>query len=180
MVVMKRFSGMRKMIAAILLALVSGACPAGNNPDAVRQDKLLELISEYRGKSDFNVIQIGAFGSSAIKTLLHAAAALDSEDEDLQSAMNVIKGIRKIAIVDYRNCTDDVCSGFDKRLARLLDDCDMLLETKDNDDVMSMYGVVDENSEEVKDFVLYSPTERTLVCLFGTIDINAVAKLVAE
>lgn len=161
----------------MMLALMPVVCFAGKNSDAVRQEKLLELISDYSDEDGFDIVQIGSLGTSVIKALVRTAASMD-DDPDILDALKVIRGIRKIAVVEYENCEEEVRRGFDRRLGRLLAGCDMLLEAKDGDDVMRMYGVIDDKSDDVRDFILYSSTDCTLVCLFGTISLDAVARLV--
>lgn len=172
-------SCMRRFLTLMSLVLVSAVCYAGNDAKGVRQDRLLELIGDYSDNEGFNVLQIGAVGTSAIRTIVGAAAVLDN-DPDLADAMDVIRGIRKIALVDYAGCPDDAREGFDRRLDKLLENCDILLETKDDGGVMRLFGVIDEKSEEVKDFILYSPTNCALICLFGRIRLDTIAKIVAE
>lgn len=178
-IVMKKKSGMRKMVVVMLLILASAAVFAKSGENAVRQEKLLELISEYSEKKNFNVIRISSFGASAIKGVVRAASAFDG-DKDLKDALEVIKGIRGGVIVKYGDCSEAVRRGFDKRLGELLENCDVLFEAKDGEDMIRMYGVIDENAEDVKDFILYIPSDAALVCLFGTIKLDAVAKIVAE
>ena len=178
-IVMKKKSGMRKMVVVMLLILASAAVFAKSGENAVRQEKLLELISEYSEKKNFNVIRISSFGASAIKGVVRAASAFDG-DKDLKDALEVIKGIRGGVIVKYGDCSEAVRRGFDRRLGELLENCDVLFEAKDGEDMIRMYGVIDENAEDVKDFILYIPSDAALVCLFGTIKLDAVAKIVAE
>lgn len=178
-IVMKKKSGMRKMVVVMLLILASAAVFAKSGENAVRQEKLLELISEYSEKKNFNVIRISSFGASAIKGVVRAASAFDG-DKDLKDTLEVIKGIRGGVIVKYGDCSEAVRRGFDRRLGELLENCDVLFEAKDDEDMIRMYGVIDENAEDVKDFILYIPSDAALVCLFGTIKLDDVAKIVAE
>lgn len=170
---------MRKILIVMTLALVSVTCFAGKSSDALRRDKLMELIRDYSGEDGFDIVQIGSLGTAAVKNILRMASSVD-DDPDLKDAMNVIRGIRKIAVVDYEDCQEETRRGFDRRLHKLLTDCDMLLETKESEEVMRMYGVIDEESEEVKDFILYSPSDSKLICLFGTISLDAVSKILEE
>ena len=119
-IVMKKKSGMRKMLVVMLLTLVSAVGFAKSGENAVRQEKLLELISEYSEKKNFNVIRISSFGASAIKGVLRAASAFDG-DKDLKDTLEVIKGIRGGVIVKYGDCSEAVRRGFDRRLGELLE-----------------------------------------------------------
>ncbi len=52
------------------------------------------------------------------------------------------------------------------------------LEVKDGSETVRIFGVASEDGEEVKDFVLYAPDDCALVCLFGSISMEAVASMV--
>ena len=45
---------------------------------------------------------------------------------------------------------------------------------------MQIYGVVDENNGTVRDFVLHNPTESSLICIFGSIPIEKLARVIAD
>ena len=45
---------------------------------------------------------------------------------------------------------------------------------------MKIYGVFDEQSGTVQDFVLYAPSDCALICLFGSISMDAIAQLVSK
>ncbi len=45
---------------------------------------------------------------------------------------------------------------------------------------MRIYGVVDESADSVKDFVLYTPSDCALICIFGSISMDAVAKIASN
>jgi hypothetical protein len=56
----------------------------------------------------------------------------------------------------------------------------MLMEVKDGSDIMRMYGVVDDRGDKVKDFVLFSPEDCTLICLFGSISLDSVMAVASK
>ena len=54
------------------------------------------------------------------------------------------------------------------------------MEAKDDDASMRIFGVVDEKTGTVRDFVLHSPDGGTLICIFGSISMDAVSKVLAD
>ena len=56
----------------------------------------------------------------------------------------------------------------------------MLMEVKDGSDIMRMYGVVDDRGDRVRNFVLFSPEDCTLICLFGTISLDSVLNMASR
>ena len=80
-------------------------------------------------------------------------------------------------MVDYSSCDLQVRQGFSQKMSRLLGGADMLMEVKDGSEVMRMYGVVDDKGGKVKNFVLFSPEDCTLICLFGTISLDSIMNM---
>ena len=54
------------------------------------------------------------------------------------------------------------------------------MEAKDGNDLMQIYGVVDEKTGTVRDFVMHNPSGSSLVCIFGSIPIEKLAKIVSD
>ena len=54
------------------------------------------------------------------------------------------------------------------------------MEVKDESDTMQMYGIIDEDGESVRDFVLYTPADCALICIFGKVSMDAVAKIIKD
>jgi hypothetical protein len=57
---------------------------------------------------------------------------------------------------------------------------EMLLEAKDGDDNMKIYGVVDEDGGKVSDFILHTPSDCAVICILGSISTEAIAKLALD
>lgn len=174
---------MNKIILIIILltmSLIAGSTTGGSTgmkdpADGVSADKLTSLISEFSGKEGFDVVRIGRLGTSAIKSFLRLGTLLDGDDEDARALKDVIGGLRKLAIVDYGECSESDRQKFERKLGRLLRDEDMIMEAKDGGDAFKIYGVVDETTDKLRNFVLYDPSDCSLICLFGSISMSAVA-----
>lgn len=137
---------------------------------------LTSLISEYRGREGFDVIKIGRLGTSAIKTIARLGALGD--DEDAAMVRDVVGGLKKLAIVDYEDCSDADKQSFERKVNRLLKDDEVIMEFKDGGDICRVYGVMDEKSDKIRDFILYTPSDCALICLFGSISLNKVLSTV--
>lgn len=167
---------MKKIIVAImLLAVCVTAFPQTGN-GGVPKEKIASLINEFRTYDGFDVVRMNALGTSAIKALIRMTASADS-DPEVRAALDMIKGIKKIAVVDYEDCAQDVKQRFSRKLNRALSSSELLMEAKDGSEVMRMYGVVSDDSAVVRDFVMFSPDDCALVCLFGSISLDAIMKI---
>ena len=58
-----------------------------------------------------------------------------------------------------------------------MESAELLLEVRQEDGLMRMYGVVSDDSKTISNFVLYVPEDYTLICLFGTISADAISKM---
>lgn len=171
-----------KTLLVVLLALASGLCSAagrkGSAPvrDAVRADKLTNLISEYSGKDGFEVIKVGRLGTSLVRSLVKFGLTHD-EDPESAAILNAVKGIRKLAVVEYDSCSQADKDSFNRKVQRLLTNDSLIMEAKDESDAVKIYGVIDDKSDEVGNFVLYAPSESALICLFGTIPLSSISSI---
>jgi hypothetical protein len=62
----------------------------------------------------------------------------------------------------------------------MLEGSEMLIEAKDGDDKMKIYGIVDGNGEKVSDFILHTPSECAVICILGSISAEAITKIALD
>lgn len=149
---------------------------AKSDKNAIPKEKLFSLIDEYCGREGFEVIKLGSFGTSILKSAIKIAAAKE-DDKDMQDVMKITKGMKKMAVVDYEGCNARTRETFNAKLEKLLESSELLMEAKDGSDTMKIYGVADESCETITDFVMYAPSDCALICLFGNIPIKTVMEL---
>lgn len=126
-----------------------------------------------------DVMNLGSVATAIIRSTIKAGAIADGDADELQM-LKVINGIRRISIVDFEDCSGADRRRLNARLREAFKGMDVIMEVKSDDDVLKMYGIFDERKGTVKDFILYSPEDCSLICLFGSISIDAIAKLAAE
>jgi len=170
---------MKKFIIAFLLLSLPLAVPAQTGEDTVPDKKLMALIREYGGKDGFEVIQVGSLGTSALKTVMKISAKAEN-DEDVMKALSLMKDIKKMAVVDYEDCTTYVRNSFNSRLEKLLSPAGLLMEIKDGKDTIRMYGIMNEGNNSINDFVMFAPSDCALICLFGSIPVDAVTEIAGQ
>lgn len=170
---------MKKLIIALALAVLPLAGYAKDKESSVPMERLMSLVSEYSGHDGFEVVKLGSFGTSMLKTAMKIAAAKDGDD-DIKTAMKLMKGVKKMAIVDYEDCTPAVKNAFNTRLQRLLGSAELLMEFKDDDESMKVYGIVEGDGSEVRNFVMHAQQDGALICLFGTIQIDTIMEIAGK
>lgn len=137
------------------------------------QSKVTSLINEYRQHNGFSCINIGRLGLATLKTVARIAA--DEEDKkDLDMLMELSKDIKKITLVDYEDCPRNIRDRFSERMATALEGSSLLMEVKDEEDNISIYGVPNENGSVISDLVIFSPNEYKFIRLLGKFSIDTV------
>lgn len=159
-----------------MIALLPVCSFAGQKGKAVPKEKILTLISEYRGQDGFDVVRLGPLGTTLARSVAKIALKVDGDDETAE-ILKLVNGIRSIAVVDYEDCASSVKDSFNAKLGRILNGTDLLMEVKDDEDHVFIYGVVDEAGDKVQNFVLHVPADCALICMFGTISMDTVAKI---
>ena len=171
---------MKKILIIIVLALT---LPMAGNANAqgksVPGTQISLLINEYKGYDGFEAVKVGRLATGFIKSMINSGA-MESGDPEIQEIRRLVKGIKKLTVVDYSSCDLQVRQGFSQKMNRLLGGADMLMEVKDGSDVMRMDGVVDDKGGKVKNFVLFSPEDCTLICLFGTISMDSIMNMASR
>lgn len=165
---------MRKTIAILCILLLPLSGWAGK---PVKKGQLASLVSEYRGVEGVELVRLGTLATSAIKTTVRLSA---KDDPDARQALDLLSGIRRLTIFEFEDCEASVKEKINNKLGRILKGSDLLMEVKDGSDAMQMYGILDEKGDSVSDFVLYTPGECALICIFGKVSMKAVEKIMKE
>ena len=170
---MKRITAIIILLTAALLCSATNS-RAGSADDGIRADRLTDLISEFSGKDGFEVVRIGRLGTSLMKRFIGLGARVEGDSEDAGAVRELLSGLKRLSVVEYGDCCEADREKFEHKLGRLLRDEDIIMEIKDGGDTCRIYGVVDDAADKLSNFVLYDPSDCTLICLFGTIPMSAV------
>lgn len=152
---------------------------AKTEKSSVPKEKLMTLVSEYSGKEGFEVVKIGSFGTAALKTVMRLSVS-DDDSEEVQMILKAMKGIKKMAIIEYDKCNEKTRDAFNSKLEKALSSSELLIEAKDGSDAMRIYGIYNEDENTVHDFVLFAPNDCALICLFGSIPLDSISELAGK
>ena len=167
---------MKRILFLILLLLpLAAAGQTAGKP--VPRARITGIISEFRGCDGVEVVKLGRVGTAAVKGLMRAAAKGDPET---RQALSLMRGIKRLTVLEYDDCAPEVRERLDRRLTAALDGCELLMEAKDGQSAMRMFGIVDEASDAVRDFVIHAPADHALICIFGSIPMDAVGKILQD
>lgn len=167
-------TGMKKISIILLLLVLPLMLTAGNGGGTMHKREIFSLVDQYRDVEGFEVINVGRVGTSLAKLI---AGFVSVGDEDVRELLRLAKNVNRLAVVDYEDCDGRVRQEFSGKVEKALSDSEMLLEIKDGSEVVRIFGAASEDGAEVKDFILFAPGDCTLVCLFGSIPMEAVASM---
>ena len=158
---------MKKAIITIIIALTAGLSAWAGKPA-----KVYNLVNQYKHNEGFEVVSLGRLGTSLIKGFINLST-LDMDAED-RAALKVFTDIKSITIVDFEDAEPSVRERFSRKVERILDGMELILEASDDGDRVRIYGV--EDGSRVKDCILYS-SDGALIITEGGIDFDKVARL---
>ena len=161
---------MRKAVITLIL-LLAGAIAFAQVPRA-KMSSYITSCKEYEGAEVVHFGGLGAF-------LMKSAASLVSIDEpELRELLPIVKGLKGFYLLDYSECSAADQRKISKKLNRLLSKADLLMEVCDDDGAFQIFGT--DMGNKIKDVVIYTPSDCTVICCFGSIDPDALAMLMKE
>ena len=143
----------------------------------VSKASITSVISDCRNCEGVEFVHLGRAATGALKIAVRLSAI---DDPDAREALRLMRGIHGISILDYSSCSSGDKNRITRRLERALTGSEKLIETSDDGSKMSIYGVVDDEAGTVRDFVLYTPSDNALICIFGSISMDAIAKIASD
>lgn len=172
---------MKRIKLAILLLLCllmagTAEAQAKNSSKALIQ----EVVDEFNGVDGVEVLELGSFSCSFIKMMAKLCGEDFNEDEfgeDDMAALTTLDGVKKITILDYEDAAADVRERIGQKLSRQLEGLELILEVVEDGEKMLIYGTINEKKQLIKDFILFTPSDCALICLFGDIPMEAVGKI---
>lgn len=153
------------------------ACSSSRSGTATEK-KLSSLINEYKGQENFEVIELNPVATSALKSLIGAASI--SKDDRVIELLRTIKGIKKVTVVEYEDCDSTVREEFAGKAGTILSKENLLVEVKDKDDRIEVYGEPDNNNGNISNPVLFIRSDHVLIFLKGTIGLDSIYALATD
>lgn len=168
---------MKRIVFLIALALLPLSLVAQNMSAPYRH--LYNLIGEYKDIEGFEAVRLGSVGTALARGVVGAALRADGDREALV-LIRAARRIRRIAVVDYEDCSEPVKKRFTERVNRLLEGCPLLMEVNSDGEELRIYGKTDGDSAWLRDCVLYAPSSHALICLSGSVSIDSLASLMHQ
>ena len=157
---------MRKALLTVIIALATGL-----SAWAGKTNKVQNLVDQYKDYDGFEVVSLGRVGTSLIKGVVKVSADMDEED---RKALKVFSGIKRLTIVGFEDAQQQVKDRFAKKLDKILEDMELIMEINDSGECVRFYGVEDGSS--IKDCIMYS-SNCALIITEGAIDLEKMGQL---
>lgn len=162
------------LMLGIMMPMLATASTLGNRAN---KNNVGDFIRDCRNYEGAEVVHLGTF---ATKIGMGVLKIVSIDDPEAREMLKMLKDVKSLYIFNYEDCSNSVKAKVNSRLEKMLDGSQMLLEAKDGEDKMKIYGVVDEKGEKVRDFILHTPSECAVICIMGSISTEAIAKLAID
>ena len=190
---LENFDSMRKIITiSLIIVLTAGAgltsCSASTGKKEAETAATIKkgaeykntnsgavtgLIREYNLTEGFETVSVGGLGLGLIKMI-----AKPSMDEEERAALEIMDGLRRIVVLDYEEADSSKRESFTRKMTDILDRAEKILEVKDEEDILNIYGTCADDGDSIDDLMIFSPGDCSLICLFGSISSQKVADLI--
>ncbi|MBR6864890.1 MAG: DUF4252 domain-containing protein [Bacteroidales bacterium] len=161
---------MKKILFTLvmLLGLGTAALAGEQNP------QLRSLVSAYKGTEGFEIVDIGGIGLG----LLKAAARNAADSPEDREALKLFNGLKRLTVVDFSDAPADKREKFLRKANRILNDSELLMEAKDNDETVRIYGSSSKDGSLLEDIALLAGD--ALIFIRGTIRTEQVTELMKQ
>lgn len=174
---------MKKIISIFLIAAfaanmagkeAAAGTPDEGRPDKINSDAVAELIRDYNLEEGFEVVSVGGLGLGLIRMM----AKVSADNEEDRAAIEIIDQMKRIIVVDYGEVEASRKTSFERKITSILDKGEKIMEIKDEDDMVNIYGAGSDDGDSISDLIIYNPGECALICLFGKISSKKIADLI--
>ena len=164
---------MKKIIFITLSLWITAFVSIAANRN-VDTKNIISTISCYKHVSGVHVISVGRLGLGLAKMV----ANLSAESEEERAALEILNGINKVVVVNYEEATAAKQKELNSKLSRLLNKAEKILEVKDEEDTVNIYGTSVNGGESVDDLMIFIPEDYTLICVLGSISAERIADII--
>jgi hypothetical protein len=152
----------------MLLSLGAAARAGELNP------QLRSLVSSYKGTEGFEIVDIGGIGLG----LLKAAAKSAAETPEDREALKLFNGLKRLTIVDFSDAAPETREKFLRKANRILQGGEMLMEAKDGDETVRIFGTSSEDGSLLEDIALLAGD--ALIFVRGSIRADQIGALMKQ
>ena len=156
----------------ILFTLCMVLCLIPTARAAQQPEQIRTLISEFRNEPGVDVVDLG----SVALGLLRATLRTQAENEQDQKAIDLLRSIKRLTILDCSQAEQNVKDSFLRKAKRSFAGQEMLMEAKDGDATVRVYGQSSDDGNLLQDIFILA--DDTLISIKGSIRMDQVNALI--
>ena len=164
---------MKKIIFVTLGLLLSAFVSIAAHRNVGAKD-IISSISDYKDVPGVEVISVGKLGLGLAK----GVANLSAESEEEKAILAILNGVNKLVVISYEDAALATQNELNSKLSKLLDNAEKILEFKDEEDTINIYGTSVNGGESIDDLMIFIPEDYTLICALGSIKTERIADLI--
>ena len=161
---------MKKLLITLLMLLSLGAAARAGE----QNPQLRSLVSSYKGTEGFEIVDIGGIGLG----LLKAAAKSAAETPEDREALKLFNGLKRLTIVDFSDAAPETREKFLRKANRIINSGEMLMEAKDGDETVRIFGTSSEDGSLLEDIALLAGD--ALIFVRGSIRADQIGALMKQ
>lgn len=165
---------MKRIILMVLLVAAAVVGASAGEKRKLATDAVLQLVMDHRGKQGFETIYVGKMGLGLVRMVLSAEA----DDPEEKAVLDMIKGLNKFVVVNYEDASQTARAAFAAKLNGLFGNMEKIIEVKDGEDGVNIYGTSVNGGESIDDIMIYIPSDCTLICVLGSISADRIADII--
>ena len=164
---------MKKIIFVTLGLLIASFVSIAENKDVGAKD-IINTISDYKDVPGVEVISIGKLGLGLAK----GVANLSAESEEEKAILAILNGVNKLVVISYEDAASAKQKELNTKLSKLLNNAEKILEFKDEEETVNIYGTSANNGKSIRDLMIFIPEDYTLICVLGSISAERIADII--
>ena len=164
---------MKKIIFVTLSLLTASFVSIAANRNTDKKN-ILNTISDYKEIPGVEVISVGKLGLGLVKSITN----LSAESKEEKAILALLNGINKLVVVSYEDATVEKQKELNTQLSELFNNVEKILEFKDEEETVNIYGTSSNNGKSINDLMIFIPKDFTLICALGSIKAEKIADLI--
>ena len=136
--------------------------------------KIRSLVTSFKGTEGFDVVDLG--GPAML--LLKAAAGAEADDPEDRAALDLFRSLKRLTVIDFSEAAPEKREKFLRKLDRILDGEEVLMEAKDGGEKVAIYGLSSKDGSRIEDIIIRA--DDALISVKGSIRTDQVEALMKQ
>ena len=136
--------------------------------------KLRSLVSSFKGTEGFDIMDLG--GPAML--LLKAAARAEVDDPEDRAAMDLFRSLKRLTVVDFSEAAPEKREKFLRKLDRILEGEEVLMEARDGGEKVAIYGLTSKDGSRIDDIIIRA--DDALISVRGSIRTDQIEALMKQ